>query len=300
MALLNLRNGFAWLLSTYYLSSKRLRYVKKRAANGDILLSVYFHNPSKKLFCACIKWFKKNGFSFISVSDLVEIINNKLPLPSTTVVLTVDDGWKENKEHLIEIAEAERVPITIFISTEPVEKEKRFWWSLVEEGRKNGLCKETVQELKNVSNTERMAVIEKLEHLLPSKREALRISDIQAFEKSKYIQFGSHTVTHPILSQCTHEVSGYEIETSKQKLEVWLNKKIISFAYPNGSYTQTEIDHLKNKGYQIAFNTQPRYVQKDDLLKPYELPRFDVLENVSLAENICRMTGIWFEKKIKF
>jgi peptidoglycan/xylan/chitin deacetylase (PgdA/CDA1 family) len=300
MALLNLRNGVAWLLSTYYLSSKRLKHVKKRAANGDILLSVYFHNPSKKLFYACIKWFKKNGFSFISVSDLVDIIDNKLPLSKSSVVITVDDGWKENKSNIIEVAEEESVPVTIFISTEPVEKEKRFWWSLVEEGRKNGLCKETVQELKNVDNVERMAVIENLENLLSSKRDALRVSDIQAFEKSKYIQFGSHTVTHPILVKCTNEVSEYEIETSKQKLEFWLNKKIISFAYPNGSYTKREIDHLKNKGYQIAFNTVPKYIQKDDLLKPYELPRFDVLENVSLVENICRMTGIWFEKKIKF
>ena len=297
MILLHIRNVAAQLLSAYYLSGKRVKEVKKKAADGEILLSVYFHNPSKHLFSSCIKWFKKNGFSFISVSELNEIIENKLPLPKSTVVLTVDDGWKENKENIFEVAEAEQVPVTIFITTEPVEKEKRYWWSTVQEGIKKGLCNETVMGLKKVPNAKRMEVVEKLETQLPTERDALLITEIQQFKNSKYIQFGGHTVTHPILPQCSNDVSEYEIETAKQKLEQWLSKPINSFAYPNGSYTQREIDLLINKGYHISFNTIPEYIKKDSLLKPYELPRFDVLENVSLTENICRMTGIWFQRK---
>jgi peptidoglycan/xylan/chitin deacetylase (PgdA/CDA1 family) len=287
----------AFLLSAYYLSSKRVDKVKKKAADREILLSVYFHNPSKQLFASCIKWFKKNGFSFISVSELNDIIYNKLPLPASTVVLTVDDGWKENKENIIAVAEEEQVPVMIFISTEPVEKGKRYWWSVIEEGVEKGLTKHTVPGLKKVTNAERMEVVEDIEKQLPTKREALLVQDVKNLKESKYIQIGSHTVTHPILPQCNREVSEFEIETSKQKLEEWLNQPINSFAYPNGLYTQREIDILKQKGYSIAFNTIPQYISNDSLLKPYELPRFDVLENVSLVENLCRMTGIWFQRK---
>ena len=120
-----------------------------------------------------------------------------------------------------------------------------------------------------------------------------------SFQNSKYVNFGAHTVTHPILSKCDSYTSYFEITESRKKLESWLNYSINSFAYPNGNYTQREIDILKQSNYKIAFTTVPEYITPDNISSIYELPRFDVLENVSFVENICRMTGLWFENKTK-
>jgi peptidoglycan/xylan/chitin deacetylase (PgdA/CDA1 family) len=260
---------------------------------------VYFHNPSKKLFSSCVFWFKKNGFSFISVEQLQQIIVENKPIPPFSVILTVDDGWKENKENIAEVAESMGIPVTIFISTEPVEKEKRFWWSVIEEGNKKNLTKKTIGALKQIPDIEKISIVNSIEKNLAPKREALTVTEVQKLSGGNFVSIGSHTVTHPILTQCQHEQSAFEIFASKQKLESWINKPVTSFAYPNGMYGDREKQILKESGYTIAFNTVPEYVTKESLKHPFDIPRFDVLENVTLMENFCRMTGLWFSRKNK-
>ena len=75
---LNVRNLVAWCYGIYLLSSGKVRKLKEKSKNGDFILSAYFHNPSKKLFEHSVKWFLKNGFTFISVKDLISIKENKL------------------------------------------------------------------------------------------------------------------------------------------------------------------------------------------------------------------------------
>jgi peptidoglycan/xylan/chitin deacetylase (PgdA/CDA1 family) len=273
--------------------------IKTASAKGEILLSIYFHNPSHKLFTSCVIWLKKKGFSFISVGDLQDIIANKKSLPPYSVLLTVDDGWKENKENIAEVAEQLQIPVTIFISTEPVEKEKRFWWTVVDDGRKNKITNKSVGELKHIPDEEKVKIIAQIEKELPKKRDALTVDEVKEIANGNFITIGSHTVSHPILTQCKNEQSLFEINNSKQKLEDWLQKPVTSFAYPNGMYSEREKENLKDAGYTIAFNTIPGYVTKETLNSPFDIPRFDVLENVSLLENYCRMTGIWFQRKNK-
>lgn len=299
MILSFLRNTVAWLLSAYHLSGRKISQLKTASSRGEILLSIYFHNPSHKLFTSCVKWLKKKGFVFISVGEFQEIIANKKPLPPFSVLLTVDDGWKENKENIAQVAEQLQVPVTIFISTEPVEKEKRFWWSVVEDGRKYKITNKSIGKLKHIPDEEKVKIIEQIENQLPKKRDALTIDEVKEIADGNFITIGSHTISHPILTQCKNEQSLFEISTSKQKLENWLQKPITSFAYPNGMYGDREKKYLFDAGYTIAFNTIPEYVTKETLNNPFDIPRFDVLENVSLMENYCRMTGIWFQRKNK-
>jgi peptidoglycan/xylan/chitin deacetylase (PgdA/CDA1 family) len=293
------RNTVAWLLSAFYLSGSKMRHLKKASSKGEILLSIYFHNPSHTLFTSCVLWLKKKGFAFISVAELQDIIANKKPLPPSSVVLTVDDGWKENKENIAQVAEQLQVPVTIFISTEPVEKEKRFWWSVVEDGIKNRLTNKQIGELKHIPDEEKVKIIEQIENQLPKKRDALTIDEVKEIANGNFITIGSHTVSHPILTQCKNEQSLFEINASKKKLEDWLKKPVTSFAYPNGMYGEREKKYLSDGGYTIAFNTIPEYVTRETLNTPFDIPRFDVLEEVSLMENYCRMTGIWFQRKNK-
>ena len=56
---------------------------------------------------------------------------------------------------------------------------------------------------------------------------------------------------------------------------------------------------IEKHGYDIAFSTRTEYMNKCELSNRYQYPRFEVMENVSFAENICRMTGVWFKTKSK-
>jgi len=294
---LSIRNIAAWLMSNFYIITGKINNVKASAKNGEILLSVYFHNPSKKLFEGCVKWFLKNGFSIISTEELNSIVKNNKPLPASSVVFTVDDGWKENKENIVAVAESYKIPVTIFVTTSPVETGESYWWSYIQKAFDKKLTNHSVGALKLVSNEQRMQELELIKPNVPNDRDALTIEEVKTISQSPYITIGSHTVTHPILTMCNDETSKYEIVESKKTLENWTNKSVHFFAYPNGNYTQREINVLKSNGFQMAFTTKPEYVTLDSFKSPFEIPRFDVLEDVSFSENIIRMTGIWFEKK---
>jgi peptidoglycan/xylan/chitin deacetylase (PgdA/CDA1 family) len=51
------------------------------------------------------------------------------------------------------------------------------------------------------------------------------------------VEFGSHTLTHPMLSQVSHEVARREILRSKQELEDRLGARIAFFCYPRATST---------------------------------------------------------------
>ena len=294
---LTLRNIAAWLLSNFYIVTGKVNPVKKMAKNGEILLSVYFHNPSKKLFEGCVRWFLKHGFTIISTDELNSIIQNKKSIPPSSVVFTVDDGWKENKENIVAVAEAHKIPVTIFISTSPVETGEPFWWTTVQKAYDKKLTNKSVDALKWVPNEQRMLELEKIKPLVSNNRDALTIEALMTISQSPYITIGSHTVTHPILTMCNDDSAHHEIQESKKTLEKWTGKPINFFAYPNGNYTEREINALRSAGFEMAFTTKPEYVTLNTFKTPFEIPRFDVLENVSFAENIIRMTGVWFTQK---
>lgn len=294
---LSIRNIAAWLLSNYYMLIGKINPIKKQAKNGEILLSVYFHNPSKKLFEGCVKWFLKNGFTIISTEELHSIIKNNKPLPVSAVVFTVDDGWKENKDNVVAVAETYKIPVTIFVTTSPIETGDPYWWTTIQKAYDKKLTIQSVGALKLVPNEERIQELERIKPILSNNRDALTIEEIKTISQSAYVTLGSHTVTHPILTMCSDEKSHHEISESKKTLENWIGKPIEFFAYPNGNYTEREINTLKSTGFQMAFTTKPEYVTLNSFKSPFEIPRFDVLENVSFAENIIRMTGVWFAQK---
>lgn len=270
-----------------------MRRAKERAMRGDYILSVYFHKPSKKEFEQCIRWLKKNKFTFLSTPDLVDIMEGNLSFPKGSVLLTVDDGWQSNEENMFEVAEKYGVPLTVFISTEPVE-EGNYWWSYW----KNSVAvsKEKVPSkhaLKKVPNEKRLLFVEAMKKVVSVKRDALTIEQVRKASRSKYITIGGHTHTHPILINCSDAEVYRELGLSKQKLESWTGKEVSYFAYPNGDYGNREIQLLKELDYTLAYCSEPRYLTPEVLHERYRVPRFGYLEGASFAENKCRMVGVW-------
>jgi peptidoglycan/xylan/chitin deacetylase (PgdA/CDA1 family) len=295
---MKLRKIVAMFYSIYLIKSGKIEKTIKKCIEKKLIISVYFHNPSKKLFENSVKWFLKKGFQFISVQELYDLLKNKEEIPLKKVIFTVDDGWKENKKNIVDVALKYKIPVTIFATVDPINNGSRFWWSITNEAFEKKAIKENISEIKNLENKERIRLVEKAKLYTKNKIESLNKSELVEIAKNKFISFGSHTINHPILTKCKNETSEYEIKYSKLILENWINEPIISFAYPNGCYDDREIKYLCDNYYKIAFTTKPNYISKANKNNLFEIPRFDVLENVSSYENICRMTGVWFERKI--
>jgi peptidoglycan/xylan/chitin deacetylase (PgdA/CDA1 family) len=282
-------NFVAKTLISFGFVKRAIRKVK----NGEFILSICFHAPSKHLFESSINWLTQNGFYFISVDEVEKAAAGKIPFPKGAVVLTIDDGWQSNLDNIVPVAEKNKIPVTIFVSTEAVEKGNGYWWSYINEARKIGLAKDSVEFFKSLDNEDRIKIIEETKTKININRQALTIDQIKDISKNKYVSLGSHSVSHPILPRCSNIESNFEITQSKKLIEGWVNKEIKHFAYPNGDFSNREISILKRTGYTLAFGTDQKYLTKENIIKVYKLPRRLMVENASFEENICRMIGVW-------
>jgi peptidoglycan/xylan/chitin deacetylase (PgdA/CDA1 family) len=287
-----IRNINAAIISFLFIALGLSKKAKKKALLGDYILSIYFHAPEGALFEFCIKWLKKNDFHFLSEKDIVAIAKNTVPFPKGGVILTVDDGWLSNEKNVIAIAEKHKVPVTIFVATDAIEH-GNYWWPYIEKAIKLKVPSPSINELKTFPNKEREKVVKKIKKTLTLNRQALNVNQIKKAAISKYIHIGAHTVHHPILINCEDDEAFLEIKESKEQIESWLNRKVDSFAYPNGDYSKREIEYLKQLDFSLAYTTKPDYLTKAQLENIYELPRFCIFEGISQPEAICRMTGIW-------
>lgn len=288
-----IRNFIGWLFAVCFIGLGFTRKVKKRASNGEFILSVFFHDPSREIFEYCIKWLVKNNFVFLTQNDVITIAKQNKPFPRNAVVITLDDGWKGNIENVAAVAAKYKIPVAIFISTEPVQNGV-YWWSYIEAGNKHKLINTSVEFYKTLPNEQRLTEVKKISDKVVLEREAMTVDQVKEVAAQDFITIGAHTVNHPILTQCSYEDVYYELNESKETLEKWIAKPAYSFAYPNGSYGAREVEILKELNYDIAYTTESAYLNQAHLNNLLELPRFFVIENISNQEALCRMLGIWY------
>ena len=281
------------MLAKTLIYSGVVKKAAQKVQRGDYILSLCFHAPSKDFFESCITWLSKNGFHFISVSEIEKVVNGEKSFPKGAVVITIDDGWQSNLDNIVPVAVQNEVPVAIFVSTEVVEKGSGYWWSYIMEARKMGLSKESVEFFKTLDNEDRIKIIEETKNKIQINREALTIEQVRDISNNRYVSIGSHSVSHPILPRCSNTESKYEISHSKEIIEEWIQKDVTYFAFPNGDYSKREISFLKRFGYTLAFSTEQKYLTKEKLAQRYSLPRFMMVEGASFEENICRIVGVW-------
>jgi peptidoglycan/xylan/chitin deacetylase (PgdA/CDA1 family) len=210
------------------------------------------------------------------------------------VWLTFDDGWKKNVTNVVPVAVEHDIPVTIFISTGPIEGNGVFWWTYAEK-LSNDLpltYKNDINMLWKIPESERKKILDDLisKHINDIPREAMTNEDVKEIAKIPQVTIGSHTVNHVITPNCTIEELDKEIGESKAKLEQWAGKKITCFTYPNGDLDGKEIDILKKYNFTLAATAENRLINPDDDI--FRLPRFSISDG-SFPEEICHMTGIW-------
>ena len=192
-----------WLLGSILILLGYVHRAKNESFKDNVITPIYFHNPDKKLFEKIVNWLKKHDYVFISSEQLLEILNNKIPCPKGAVWLSFDDGWKRNLDHVIPVVKQHNIPITIFISTQPVI-EGIFWW--VKVSRHLSSSSKFIEEMKRISEDERMKLVQSIDEnvsYLPDDRVAMTIKDVKAISAISQVTIGGHTVNHPVLPNCT-------------------------------------------------------------------------------------------------
>ena len=261
--LLAFRNCFCGLLALGVIASGRVRRAKRRALSGEVVTAIYFHKPTKRLFGQCVRWLIKNGYHFISASDLADILYRDKPSPKGAVWLSLDDGCKEILEDVMSLIVLQQIPVTLFIPAGIVQGDGRFPW----------LHKKTPVGLPSGS------------------RDSLTVDELIRVARYPPVVVGSHTMSHAITNDLTEDEVRFELGKSKHTLESWTGAEVKYFAYPEGRFDHRERLLLKEFGYALAATTKNAFV--DPKTDPYLLPRFSVADDIYFSEAICNMVGVW-------
>ena len=238
------------------------------------------------------------------VMDLEELVERSQTgnVPERAVSITFDDGYADNYQCAFPILKKYGLTATIFVATSAIDNAEVLWHDRifdafrfarrkrVQTGRKDvkELALEQQSELqrsltvtlsraKELYGEERAQFVADVEEALdpacqstPSMLTWKQIHEMHAFG----IRFGSHTVTHPILSRLPEKHLRRELHDSKQQLFERLRVPIRTFAYPNGGpadYNDSVKRVLKECGYFLAVTA--RRGINSVFGDPYELKR---------------------------
>lgn len=242
-----------------------------------------------------LSFFRKN-FNIISLEEYINsqtIYGKEEKMPVKPMAITIDDGYLDNYTIAYPVLKKWKIPATVFIATDFVEKREWLWtdmlqYTLLNTKKKtfqfplNGAthdfqvgnfddwhrtqlrifhyCRTLAEEDKN-------RYLDELSRHLDIRVPRETVGDFvpmswgQIGEMSENgIGFGSHTCSHPILSRLSGERLRQEIGESKNKIEKRLTSKVKSFCIPNGTmedYNQETIAVIKKSGYSCAVTTIP-------------------------------------------
>ncbi len=218
--------------------------VRRTMGRAKVGILVY-HDPSMARFEAHMA-FLSTRYTFVSLDDLSAALSTRdwSQIPRNALVLTFDDGHRGNRE-LLPVFERFGLHPTIYLCSGIVRGDGLFWFRLP------GVDPEP---LKLMSPAERATFLENAGISSAVDRHALTPAEVA--ELAPTVDFGSHTISHPVLPLCTDNVAAHEIAQSRAEIEGLSGTPCRHLSYPNGDYTDRETRLVREAGYASARTTE--------------------------------------------
>jgi len=232
-----------------------------------------------------VRFFKKH-YAVISLEEAIDrLVTNRID--QHYLVLTFDDGYSDNYSLGLEIFLNEGIQPAIFVTTDCVEKQQLLWPDAIRRllygARLAGpisledpdvairpQLSSRIRAAKCIfAHVKKMDLGYRSQYLCalaerlgmssaPAEgRMMLNWEEVDALRREG-VTIGSHTVSHPVLSNVSATVAAAEIADSKAILEKKTGAPVTLFAYPNGAagdFTDANVDQLKRAGYRAAVTT---------------------------------------------
>ena len=166
------------------------------------------------------------GYTVVDLDAVLANYRDRTALPGRSVLITVDDGYRDNLEHAAPVLERHGYPAVIFVpigyldDRRPLPHEERL--------ASSGLINGTVDwgELREL--------------------------------EAAGVRVESHGISHRPLADLELDEAAREIVLSKLRLEERLGREVRAFAYVKGSEAHYKAVHLslvRQAGYEVAFTS---------------------------------------------
>lgn len=244
-----------------------------------------FHDINEKTAKQAFSYLSKQ-YNIISLEEFVRFCKkqNNGSLPAKGLIITFDDGFTGNYE-LLPLVKEHNIPITIFLCAGIINTKRHYWFSYKHPDI-------SASKLKQVSNVERLKLLNRA-GFHPQKEFSTpqALTKTQISEMEEVVNFQAHTTFHPCLPTCNDEEARAEIIGAKEILERDFNININAIAYPNGDYSDRDIELCKEAGYQCGLTVD--YGFNTIHTDPFKLKRLSVNDTDNLDELIVKASGVW-------
>ena len=252
------------------------------------------HVPTEH-FRQQLHWLKQH-FTITTLTTIERLVTDKQKTKSSFCAITFDDGYQNNFLDAFPILQDERVPATIFLTGDFIDKGIPLWpdrlefalnqsrfktltinmyrkeWRLPTgtDPEKISTYNQIRNYLKSCPNKERLNILETVEKKTgfalnfkhPSNYSPLSWTEVHTMSEAG-IDFGAHTMSHPILGRLTVAEQKKEIIPS-QTLIIQKLGSCRHFAYPNGQvgdWNDGTLKILESVNFTAAWTTIPRRVK---------------------------------------
>lgn len=266
--------------------------------------------------------FVKEHFHVLRLSELVQIVERRETLPPRSLLITFDDGHLDNYTHAYPILRSLGLPAAIFLSTGYVGTQGQFWFDRIATllyyappgwHRVPGLESEihvgdiisrraaTEQVLghaKRLPNARRLALVQTLEQQLAPHVPCGRALPSAALSWDQVremaaggIEFGSHCVTHPVMSTLDDESLRFEMAHSRETIRSETGQAADVIAYPVGreyAFDQRVAPLARSCGYHLGFSYVAG-VDRLETLDPFAIRRIEVERYIPFHFFVARL-----------
>ncbi|GMQ55867.1 hypothetical protein AN1V17_02590 [Vallitalea sediminicola] len=206
--------------------------------NSAVLSLEDFHEQMKYLY--------DNGYTILTLKEFKDYIYEDKPIPSNSVLITFDDGYKSNIEYAYTILKKYNFNATIFLITSRIQDyQEKF------DPKKLQFCSAIELEI---------------------------CSDVFTYGDHTYNLHRKDGETNlPYMKFKSYEDIKDDITISETILSKYIDIDTKALAYPYGAYTKTSQKILKEKDYKLAFLTAKGKVTKKT--NPYYIRRYGISNN---------------------
>jgi peptidoglycan/xylan/chitin deacetylase (PgdA/CDA1 family) len=229
-------------------------------------------------------------YDVIAIGEMAERIKN--PTGKPFVVLTFDDGYKDNVEYALPILKRHNAPFTVFATTGFADGTAPLWWLDLEDvvAMGNTTTAEKTKAFRQAYNALRptahlrtkiteLASVMGLDGPKRARDLCLDWEGLRQLASEPLCTIGAHTLTHPLLGPLSETEARTEMALSKAKLEDRLNQPIRHIAYPVGDRLAAgprEFQLARELGFQTGVTTRPGVVFGEHGDHLQALPRLSV------------------------
>ncbi len=279
--------------------------VARRQSCSRIIMYHGVSASEAERFADQLSYLSRN-FRIVSLKDMLEQIREHGGPAPDDIVLTFDDGLRNNFSVVYPLLQKFKAPATFFVCPGLINSRK-WLWNHEARCRLQTLGPERLKELsrhvsapahtvegviawmKTLPFHERRRVEEFIavaSRLFIPSSEQRSVYDIVSWDELRsldpeLVTIGSHTFTHSILTTLQNDDLEFELRESRRELEEKLDRPVPYFCYPNGAL-DARVHTAVQKEYAAAVSTESGTVGRSQTPDQHRLPRIPAAHTTAL------------------